>query len=141
MKHQFYAALATVVLTGTLLSSAAMAQDAAGTAAAPTTATAPAAPTAGATDPGHPRVNQIDKRIENQQKRIDAGVADGQLTKKEAARDEKSLDNKEKKLSADEAKNGGHITKAEEKNLNKGLNKNSRRIHRQRKEGKEKAGK
>lgn len=86
---------------------------------------------------GHPRVNQINERIENQQKRIDEGVANGTINTKQEARDEKALTNVEKKLSEDEAKHKGHITKKEEHNLNKRLDKNSHRIHHQRHEGKE----
>ena len=33
--------------------------------------------------PGHPRINQIDQRLENQQKRIESGVQDGQINAKQ----------------------------------------------------------
>ncbi len=137
MKHHFYSTLAIAVIAGSLLSTAAMAQDTTGTTAPvvnPGGANVPASDDP-AKIPGHPRINQVDKRLENQQDRINKGVADGQINAKQESRDETSLQNKEQKLSADEAKNGGHITKAEQKSLNKGLNKNSKRIHRQRKAG------
>jgi hypothetical protein len=82
--------------------------------------------------PGHPRVNEVDQRLDNQQNRIQKGVADGQINAKQEARDEKHDSNIAERESADEAKNGGHLTKAEDKHLNKSLNKNSARIHRQR---------
>ena len=82
--------------------------------------------------PGHPRISEVDRRVENQQDRIDAGVKDGQITAKQAAHDETRLTNTEERLSADEAKNGGHITAAEQRNLNHTLNVNSAAIHRQR---------
>jgi opacity protein-like surface antigen len=82
--------------------------------------------------PGHPRVNEIDQRDANQQNRINAGVADGQINAKQAARDDTRLQKDEQRQSADEAKHGGHLTKREQRRLNRGLNKNSRHIHNQR---------
>jgi hypothetical protein len=79
-----------------------------------------------------PSVGQIDQRLENQQKRIDAGVKDGQINAKQEMRDDKADAHVAKELSKDEAKNGGTITKAESFKMNKQLNKNSHRIHRQR---------
>ena len=84
-------------------------------------------------DPGHPRVNEVEQRIQNQQDRVDKGVSDGQINAKEAARDDAKLAREQASLNQDEAKNGGHITKSEQNNLNKRLNKGSRQIHRQRK--------
>jgi hypothetical protein len=82
--------------------------------------------------PGHPRVNEVNQRLANQQNRINAGVADGQINGKQAARDESHDANIARRESVDEAKNGGHLTKNEQSNLNKSENKNSARIHRQR---------
>lgn len=86
-------------------------------------------------DPGHPRINEVEQRIQNQQDRVDKGVSDGQINAKQAARDDAKLGREQTSLNQDEAKNGGHITKGEQKNLNKRLNKGSRTIHRQRKAG------
>jgi len=86
-------------------------------------------------DPGHPRINEVEGRIQNQQDRVDKGVSDGQINAKEAARDDAKLAREQASLNKDEAKNGDHITKSEQNNLNKRLNKGSRRIHRQRKAG------
>lgn len=85
--------------------------------------------------PGHPRVNEVNQRLDNQQNRIQAGVADGQLNAKQAARDEKQDANIAQRESKDEAKDGGHLTKGEQKNLNKSLNHDSNRIHKQRTAG------
>lgn len=82
--------------------------------------------------PGHPRVNEINQREDNQQNRIQNGVADGQINAKQEARDERHLSNVQQRESRDEAEHGGHLTKHEQHNLNRSLNKNSRRIHRQR---------
>jgi hypothetical protein len=82
--------------------------------------------------PGHPRVNEVNQRLDNQQDRIQQGVADGQLNAKQATRDEAHDANVAQRESRDEAEHGGHLTKAEQNHLNKSLNKNSRRIHKQR---------
>ena len=82
--------------------------------------------------PGHPRVSQVNQRLENQQDRIQAGVADGQLNAKQAAHDEQRDANIAARESRDEAMHGGHLTKQEQKNLNKSLNQNSKKIHKQR---------
>jgi hypothetical protein len=93
------------------------------------------AQTSDTTIPGHPRVNEVDQRLENQQNRIDNGVKDGQINAKQEMRDEKTDAKVSQELSADQAKNGGHITKAEQRKMNKQLNGNSKRIHRQRTKG------
>src|SRR5258708_5674492 len=88
-----------------------------------------------ASDPGHPRISEVDQRLQNQQNRINTDVSNGTMTTGQAARDEKRDARVQKQMTADEAKHGGHITKAEQKHLNKELNKNSRAIHRQHKKG------
>ncbi|MFC5437472.1 hypothetical protein ACFPME_12985 [Rhodanobacter umsongensis] len=85
-----------------------------------------------ATVPGHPRVNEVSRRIDNQQARIAKGVANGSITGKQAARDERRDANIAQRESADEAKHNGHLTKAETRRLNRAENRNSRAIHRQR---------
>jgi len=86
-----------------------------------------------AESPPQPRANQVQQRIDNQEKRIDAGVKSGQITPKQAARDEKRDAKVESQLKKDEAKHNGTITKSEQQHLNKKLNKNSHAIHHQRK--------
>jgi hypothetical protein len=81
--------------------------------------------------PDHPRVNEVNQRLDNQQARINQGLANGTMTGKEAARDEGHDANIAKRESVDEAKHDGHLTKAEQNRLNKSENKNSRRIYRQ----------
>jgi hypothetical protein len=79
----------------------------------------------------HPRVNEVNQRLDNQQARINQGLANGTMTGKEAAHDESHDANIAKRESVDEAKHGGHLTKAEQNRLNKSENKNSGRIYRQ----------
>lgn len=91
---------------------------------------------ANAQDPGHqktqiknhPRVNQVNKRIDNQEKRINKEVKEGDISKQQARQDRKNLTtiNQEKK---DMRKmDNGHLTKTDKKVLNKQLNNNSQNI-------------
>jgi hypothetical protein len=82
--------------------------------------------------PGHPRVNEVNQRLDNQQNRVQKGVADGQIGAKQAVRDDKQDANIAQRESADEAKHNGHLTKGEDKRLNKSQNHDSRRIRSQR---------
>jgi hypothetical protein len=81
--------------------------------------------------PGHPRVNEVNDRLDNQQNRINNGVANGTMTQKQAARDETHDANIARRESVDEAKHNGHLTKAEQKNLNHSENRNSGHIYKQ----------
>ena len=81
--------------------------------------------------PGHPRVNEVNQRLDNQQARINQGVANGTMSEKQAAHDEAHDANIAKRETVDEAKHNGHLTKGEQRRLNKSENKNSRRIYRQ----------
>lgn len=82
--------------------------------------------------PDHPRVNEVNQRLDNQQNRTQAGVADGQINARQEARDERHDANIARRESADEARHHGHLTRGEDRRLNKSLNKNSRHIYRQR---------
>jgi hypothetical protein len=84
---------------------------------------------AGQVDPGHPRVNQINQREQNQQDRIANGEKNDQLTPGQAAnleRGQQRLENNEK---ADMAKDNGHLTKRDQKQLNREANRQSRKIY------------
>lgn len=83
------------------------------------------------TVPDHPRVNEVNQRLDNQQARINQGLANGTMTGKQAARDEAHDTNIAKRESADEAKHDGHLTKGEQRRLNRSENRNSRKIYRQ----------
>jgi len=84
---------------------------------------------AGQVDPGHPRVNQVNSRETNQQNRIANGIKNGQLTPGQTAHLEKGeqrLQNNEKR---DMAKDNGHLTKQNQKQLNHEANNMSKRIY------------
>ncbi len=79
----------------------------------------------------HPRIDEVQGRIDNQERRTDQGINSGKMTPGEAARDTRRDARVERQLKRDEAKHGGHITKGEQAKLNRELNRNSRAIHRQ----------
>jgi len=84
----------------------------------------------GVVDPGHPRVNEVNQREQNQQKRIANGINNGSLSPKETANLEKREASVERQEKADMAKHNGHLTKAEQRQLNRRENHISRSIYR-----------
>ena len=111
--------LLVLAVGGLLLAGSASAQN--------STTTSGAGP--GVVDPGHPRVNEVNRREENQQQRIANGVSSGKLSAQQTSNLEKreaNLQNSEKK---DMAAHNGHLTKAEQKNLNHRENKISNSIY------------
>ena len=56
--------------------------------------------------PGHPRVSEIDRRLQWQQNRTDAGVKDGQINAKREARDGNADSRVARQVSKDEAAHG-----------------------------------
>jgi len=83
----------------------------------------------GKVDPAHRRVNQVNRRETRQQARIGQGVKGGQLTPGETRRlerGEQRLQNNEKK---DMAKDNGHLTKQDQRQLNREANRMSKRIY------------
>jgi len=117
MKNKIAKSLAFLAVGG-LLTFAAAAQN---------SNTAGAGP--GVVDPGHPRVNEVNTREQNQQDRIANGEKNGTLTPGQASRlegQQQHIENQEKR---DMAKNNGHLTKGEQKQLNKEQNHASKRIY------------
>jgi hypothetical protein len=91
---------------------------------------------AGQDDPNHPRVNQVNQREQNQQDRIANGVKNDKLTPAQTANLEKGqqrLQNNEKR---DMAKDNGHLTKQNQKQLNKEANRQSAKIYKDKHESK-----
>jgi len=83
---------------------------------------------AGVVDPGHPRVNQVNNREQNQQNRIANGMKSGKLNSQQATHLEKGetrLQNNQKK---DMAANNGHLTKQNQRQLNREANRMSGKI-------------
>jgi hypothetical protein len=70
----------------------------------------------------------VNQRLDNQQARIQQGEASGSMTGKQAARDESHDANIAQREAVDESKHNGHITKPEQRRLNRSENRNSKRI-------------
>lgn len=114
--------LAVLAVGGLLFAGSAIAQT------ATSTTTSGAGP--GVVDPGHPRVNQVNRREGKQQQRIANGISKGSLNPKEAAHLEKREAAVEKREQADMAKHNGHLTKAEQRGINRQQNRISHSITR-----------
>ncbi len=84
----------------------------------------------GAVDPGHPRVNQVNRRETRQQKRIAQGVKNGSLNPHETANLERREASVQRQEQRDMAKHNGHLTKVEQRQLNRRENHISRSIYR-----------
>lgn len=89
----------------------------------------------GAVDPGHPRVNQVNRRQTRQQARIAQGVKSGSLNPRETANLERREAGIQRQEQRDMAKHNGHLTKAEERQLNRRENRVSRAIYRKKHNG------
>jgi len=108
----------------------------AGSASAQTASSTTSGAGPGVVDPGHPRVNQVNRREGRQQQRIANGVKNGTLNPKETAHLEKREANLQKTEQKDMAAHNGHLTKAEQRNLNRRENRISRSIKRDKTNGK-----
>ena len=76
----------------------------------------------------HPRRHEVNSRLANQNARVDNKVADGKMSKAEAAKihkEDHQIRQEERDMAA---QNHGHITKQEQKVLNHQENKVSRQI-------------
>src|ERR1700682_6806698 len=119
MNNKFSHSLLILAVGGLMVAGPATAQTA--------TSTSGAGP--GVVDPGHPRINQVNRREAKQQQRIGNGVKSGKLNSQQAAHLEKreaSVQNREQK---DMAKHNGHLTKAEQKGINRQQNRISKSIY------------
>jgi hypothetical protein len=99
-----------------------------GSAAAQSTNSTSSGAGPGVVDPGHPRVNEVNHREANQQRRIGNGVANGTLTSKQATNLEKRETAVQKREQADMSKHNGHLTKPEQAGINRQQNRISRSI-------------
>jgi hypothetical protein len=118
MNNTFTKSLLTLAVGGLMI---------AGSASAQTSTTSGAGP--GVVDPGHPRVNEVNGREENQQQRIANGVSSGKLSAQQTSNLEKREANVQNREKADMAKNNGHLTKAEQRGINRQQNRISKSIY------------
>lgn len=80
----------------------------------------------------HPRRDQVNDRLANQNRRTNAGVRNGQLTPQQAQQIHREDHAIRKEERADAAAHGGHITKGEQRQINRQENTVSRQIHSER---------
>jgi hypothetical protein len=76
--------------------------------------------------------SEVGRRAENQQDRIAAGIAGGQLSAGQTARLEKHEAAVNQEVRADRALNGGKLTKQERRIVNRQQNQMSKQIYRAR---------
>ena len=76
----------------------------------------------------HPRRHEVNSRLNNQDRRINKEVKEGEISKQQAAklhREDRQIRREERAMAS---QNGGHITKQEQKTLNQQENQVSRQI-------------
>lgn len=76
----------------------------------------------------HPRVNQVNGRMDNQERRINTERRDGQISHTQAQADRsnlKAINNEKHEMRQSD---NGHLTHADQRSLNQQLNHNSRQI-------------
>jgi hypothetical protein len=76
----------------------------------------------------HPRRDQVNDRLENQNRRIDKELKEGEITKGQANylhHEDRQIRQEERDMASQD---GGHITKSEQKVLNQQENKVSKQI-------------
>jgi hypothetical protein len=77
----------------------------------------------------HPRREQVNQRLANQNKRIVAGEESGKLNAAQAEQLQAKDGQIRQQERTDAAAHGGHITKPEQRQLNREENRNSQRIY------------
>ena len=75
--------------------------------------------------------NEVGQRRNNQQQRIANGIRSGQMSPSEAAKTEGHEQNINHQIAADRQANGGKLTPAEKKNINKQQNSASKQIYKE----------
>jgi hypothetical protein len=118
MKNAFSNSLFILAVGGLMIAGSASAQ----------TSTTNSGAGPGVVDPGHPRVNEVNSREQNQQQRIANGVGSGKLNSQQTANLENRETNVQNRERADMAKNNGHLTKSEQRGINRQQNRISRSI-------------
>lgn len=78
---------------------------------------------------GHPRVNQVNQRVQNQHERIEQGVKNGTISKQQATQLHKERADIKTEEHAMRKADGGHLTKGDQKVLNQQMNARSKQIY------------
>lgn len=119
MRSKFTNPLLVLAVGGMMITGQAVAQD--------STNTSSAGP--GVVDPGHPRVNEVNQREQNQQQRIANGVQNGKLSAQQTSELEQREANVQNREQKDMAEHNGHLTKAEQRGINRQQNRISKSIY------------
>jgi uncharacterized lipoprotein YajG len=118
MNNIFAKSLLTLAVGGLMIAGSAAAQT--------STDTSGAGP--GVVDSGHPRVNQVNRREGRQQQRIGNGIKSGKLNPQQASNLEKREARVQNREQKDMAAHNGHLTKREQKGINRQQNRISKSI-------------
>ncbi len=76
----------------------------------------------------HPRVNEVNKREDKQEKRVTNERKEGDITKAQAHQDRKNLSSVNQEKKDMRKTDNGHLTKTDQEALNQQLNANSKKI-------------
>ncbi|HLI93448.1 MAG TPA: hypothetical protein VKU83_07555 [Puia sp.] len=76
----------------------------------------------------HPRVNQVNRRIDRQEHRINTERKEGEISHRQAQQDRRNLKAVNQEKHDMRKEDNGHLTKTDQRALNQQLNKNSRKI-------------
>lgn len=76
----------------------------------------------------HPRVNQVNRREDRQERRINNERREGDISKAQAHQDRRNIRTVNQEKHDMRKEDNGHLTKADQKSLNQQLNKNSKKI-------------
>lgn len=79
----------------------------------------------------HPRREQVNNRLNRQNRRIDQGSRNGTLSRRQARQLHREDNHMRREERAMARRNGGHITPAEQRRLNRQENRESRQIYRE----------
>lgn len=77
----------------------------------------------------HPRVNEVNRRENRQQRRIANGIKGDKLTAKETAQIEHREARINRTIRRDRAADGGHLTRQDQRQINRMENRESRQIY------------
>ena len=128
MTNKISGSLVILAMGGLLMSGSAFAQS--------STSSSSSGAGPGVVDPGHPRVNQVNRREERQQQRIANGIKNGTLSPQGTANLERREASVQKQEQKDMAEHNGHLTKAEQRQLNRRENRISGSIYKDKHNGK-----
>jgi hypothetical protein len=76
----------------------------------------------------HPRVNQVNRREDNQERRINTERREGKISGAQARQDRRNVRTINQEKHDMRKEDNGHLTRADQRSLNQQLNQNSKQI-------------